>query len=103
MSENLAMEFEQAMYDIYRNALMECGYNATYFHQMLVDKGGVQTARQLLNDDEIHEGLVKLWKLDRLDLTVEAEVWENAKWRPLFNESEIEKAEQRLRGLNYFK
>lgn len=103
MSENLAMEFEQAMYDVYRNALMECGYNARYFHQMLVDRGGVQTARQLIYDDKIHDGLEILRQHGRLDLSVEAVVWNNAdKWRPLLNESEIEKAGQRLRDLGYF-
>ena len=103
MSENLKEAFEQAMYDIYTNALTECNYKASYFHQMLVNKGGVQTARQLLNDDKIHEGLENLRQRERLDLTVEAEVWENAKWHPLFTESELKRAEQRLRDLNYFK
>ena len=103
MSENLAMEFEQAMYDIYRNAKLECNYNATYFHQMLGNMGGVATAKRLLNDDKIHDGFTRLWECGRLDLTMEAEIWENAKWRPLFTDSEIKKAEQRLRDLNYFK
>ena len=103
MSENLKWAFDEAMRDVYRNALTECNYNARYFHQMLVDRGGVQTAKQLINDNKIHEGLEKLWKLERLDLTVEAEIWENAeKWRPLFTESEVEKAGQRLRDLGYF-
>lgn len=103
MSENLALEFEQAMYDIYRNAKLECNYNATYFHQMLCRMGGVAAAKWLLNDDKIHDGFTKLWECGRLDLTMEAEVWENAKWHPLFTDSEIKKAEQRLRDLNYFK
>lgn len=103
MSENLEEAFDQAMHDIYRNAKLECNYNARLFHKMLVDMGGVATAKQLLNDDKIHDGFTRLWECGRLDLTMEAEVWENAKWRPLFTESELKKAEQRLLGLNYFK
>lgn len=103
MSENLAMEFEQAMYGIYRNAKLECGYTATYFHQMLVNMGGVQTAKRLLNDDKIHDGLANLWERGRLDLTVEAQVWDNAKWHRLFTDGELRKAEQRLRSFGYFR
>lgn len=103
MSENLALEFDQAMYGIYRNAKLECNYNARLFRQMLVDMGGVATAKRLLNDDKIHDGFTRLWECGRLDLTMEAEIWENANWHPLFTDSELRKAEQRLRDLNYFK
>lgn len=103
MSENLEGAFDEAMYGIYRNAKLECNYNATYFHQMLGNMGGVATAKRLLNDDKIHDGFTRLWECGRLDLTMEAEIWENAKWHPLFTNSELRKAEQRLRDLNYFK
>lgn len=103
MSENLEGAFEGAMYGIYRNAKVECNYTAGYFYQMLVNMGGVATAKRLLNDDKIHDGFTRLWECGRLDLTLEAEVWENAKWHPLFTDSELRKAEQCLRDLNYFK
>ena len=103
MSENLEMEFERAMYGVYINAKTECGYNAEYFHQMLDDMGGVATAKRLLDDNRIHDGLANLWELGRLDLTVEATIWDNVtKWRPLFTDDELKKVEQRLRELGYF-
>ena len=103
MSENLEKAFEEAMYGVYINAKTECGYNAEYFYQMLDDMGGVATAKRLLNDNRIHDGLANLWELGRLDLTVEATIWDNvAKWHPLFDKRELKKAEQRLRDLGYF-
>ena len=103
MSENLAREFEQAMRDIYRNALTECGYNARYFHQMLDIVGGVETAKRLLNNDGAQYGFIKLWEHGRLDLTMEAEIWENPKWHPLFTDSELEEVKWRLIAYEYFR
>ena len=37
--------FDEAMMQIYLRAKKEAGYNATRFHQMLADHGGVETAR----------------------------------------------------------
>ena len=102
MSENLETAFEQAMYDVYRKAKTECGYNATYFHQMLDKMGGVQTARRLLNSDEAQYGFTKLWECKRLDITMEAEIWDNPKWHPLFTDSELEEAKWRLCAYRYF-
>jgi len=42
-----------------------------------------------------------LFELGRLDLTVEATVVGNAKWRSLFGQDEIDKARKRLVAYRY--
>lgn len=37
--------FEGAMFDIYRRAKAEAGYNATIFLKMISDQGGLATAK----------------------------------------------------------
>jgi hypothetical protein len=44
---NLEQQFTQAMFDIYRRAKTEAGYNASIFLQMISDRGGVDTAKRL--------------------------------------------------------
>jgi hypothetical protein len=46
---SLEQEFTQAMFDIYRRAKVEAGYNASIFFQMISDRGGVRTAKALIN------------------------------------------------------
>ncbi len=103
MSENLEKAFEEAMYDVYRNALTECGYNASYFHQMLGDRGGVGTAKRLISAGDFQYGFTKLWELGRLDITMEAEIWDNPKWHRLFTDGELREVERRLRAYGYFR
>ena len=104
MTDNaLEAAFDDEMYTIYTRAKMECGYNATWFHQMLDEDGGVATAKRLLNDAKLHDGLEKLWKRCRLDLTVEAVIWDNPRWHSLFNEEELQTAQRRLDELGYFR
>lgn len=45
----LVNEFDEAMLDIYRTALNEAGYNAVRFLGMLNDRGGLGTAKYLIN------------------------------------------------------
>lgn len=102
MSENLEMAFERAMYGVYTKAKSECNYNARIFRQMLDDRGGVGTAKRLLDGYKIHYGLRKLNERGRLDISMEAEIWDNPKWHRLFTDSELKVAEWRLRKLGYF-
>lgn len=70
---------------------------------MLHEDGGVETARRLLNTDKPSEGYTKLWELGRLDLSVEAVIWENEEYQSLFNEEELKTVEKRLREYEYLK
>lgn len=102
MRRDLESEFHDAMVAIYNSAKRACGYNATRFLQVLSNKGGVQTARDLLSTDEVQYGFTELWECGRLDLTVEAHVLK-PEFRELFTEVELRRAYQRLEELEYYK
>lgn len=99
--QTLSKQFDVAMFDIYRRAKSEAGYNATIFLGMLDDRGGLSTAKYLINSPTPSEGYTNLYERGRLDLTVEAMVVENTKWHALFTAEEVEKARVRLRKYNY--
>ncbi len=98
---DLQEQFDLAMFEVYRRAKGEAGYNATVFLQMLSDGGGLRTAKTLINAAKPSDGYTALWERKRLDLTVEAVVVENARWHPLFAPEEIERAKRRLSDYSY--
>ncbi len=67
------------MFEIYYSA-KAIGYKPSKFFQMLEQHGGLQTARNLINASTVSYGYTKLWELKRLDLSVEAVVYENSEW-----------------------
>jgi len=97
----LSKQFDAAMFSICQRAKSEAGYNATVFFRMLNDKGGVSTAKYLINTSKPSDGYTHLYERGRLDLTVEAMVVENAKWQDLFTAEEISKARHRLKDYGY--
>ncbi len=99
--QTLSKQFDAAMFDIYRRAESEAGYNATIFLGMLNDRGGLSTAKYLINSAKPSDGYTNLYERGRLDLTVEAMVVENAKWHALFTSDELHKARRRLMAYNY--
>ncbi len=101
MTTNLEDGIDRAMMDIYRRAKNEANYNATPYFQMLVENGGLETARILLHTDTVSEGYTALWERGRLDLTVEALIHHHSEYHPLFTTQEIEIARQRLRKYEY--
>ena len=99
----LEADFDKAMMDIYIRAKSEADYTASIFHRMLSEKRGRATAKQLINDKTESDGYTALWERGRLDLTVEAVVWDQPKWHRLFEPEEIERARKRLEKYGYFK
>ena len=97
----LTQEFEEAMHNIYRRALLEAGYKATVFLDMLFKHGGVETARRLIHSPRVSTGYTALWERNRLDLTVEALISENQKWHPLFSADELAICRKRLTQYGY--
>jgi len=97
---NREAAFHDAMLEIYERAKAECKYYATRFLQMVVERGGLQTARYLLHAPGLSDGFTALWECKRLDLTVEAYVLK-PEWRELFTEEEIKVATKRLSELGY--
>lgn len=98
---DLADQFNAAMFSIYRRAKDEAGYPANIFLGMLSDKGGLATAKYLINSPKPSDGYTALYERGRLDLTVEAEVVENSKWHTLFTPDELTKARKRLADYHY--
>ena len=99
--QTLEDAFTAAMFDIYRTAKAEAGYNATIFLKMIHEQEGRSTAKQLINSPKPSDGYTQLYERGRLDLTVEALVVENGRWHALFEPEEIERASRRLREYRY--
>jgi hypothetical protein len=93
--------FDMAMFEIYRRAKSEADYNATIFLRMLSDRGGLATAKFLINSPKPSDGYSQLYDRGRLDLTVEAMVVENTVWHELFTDDELNKARLRLKQYGY--
>lgn len=100
MQSELEREFHEAMVNIYCSAKEHCRYNARIFLRMLSDRGGVQTARDLLSTDDIQYGFTELYLCDRLDLTVEVHVLK-PEFRGLFTDDELRRACERLKAHGY--
>lgn len=90
-----------AMFDIYQRAKAEAGYNAAIFYRMLLDRGGLLTAKVLINAEQQSDGYTALMMAGRLDLTVEALIVDEPRWHVLFVPEEIEKARRRLKSNQY--
>jgi hypothetical protein len=101
--QKLEREFNEAMLDIYRRARSEAKYNATRFHEMLNEHGGLETARILLRSNKVSDGYTALWDRKRLDLTVEAQIHDNSRWHSLFTAHELSVCTQRLVEYRYLK
>ena len=97
---DLEGQFHEEMLNIYRRAKSEAGYNANIFLRMVVERGGLETARYLLHTADVSEGYTALWERGRLDLTVEA-VMLDLKWHSLFSDQERQTAIDRLRKYDY--
>ena len=95
--ETLEERFHGAMLTIYRTAKSEANYAATRFLQMVEDRGGLETAKHLLDSkpDEVSEGFVQLALKERLDLTVESLVLQD-EWKSLFSSKQLKTAQKRL-------
>jgi hypothetical protein len=68
---------------------------------MVNTKGGLLTAKQLINSREPSDGYTQLWLKGRLDLTVEALIVDDVKWHSLFSDEETVNAEARLMAHGY--
>jgi hypothetical protein len=97
----LLKQFDQAMLSIYQRAKAEVNYNATIFFRMLSERGGLSTAKYLINSENPSDGYTHLFERGRLDLTVEAMVVETPQWHELFTPEELGRAKKRLEDYKY--
>jgi hypothetical protein len=70
MQDHLSKQFDAAMFEIYRRAKLEAGYKATIFLRMINDRGGLATAKYLVNSPTPSDGYTHLYERGRLDLIV---------------------------------
>lgn len=96
---NIEAAFARELEQTYHQAAAK-GYRATYFLQMLGEFGAVETAHRLLASEEVSEGLMRLWQLELLDISVEALVLK-PEYAPLFPSAERATARQRLAALEH--
>ncbi len=99
--EKLENELTRCLFELANKTKKEANYNPRRFEEMLSESKGVETARHLINASNPSKGYTKLWELKRLDLTVEAYIWDNEKWHSLFTEEELKKCRNRLRDYDY--
>ena len=99
----LQSEFDAAMIELYRRALVEATYHSSYFLRMLSEHRGLKTAQILLRPQKESAGFTALWERKRLDLTMEAMIHDNPKWHPLFREQELATCAARLEQHGYRK
>ena len=97
--KELENKFHSEMVNSYQSA-KKLKYNASYFWQMVCEKGGYQTAKQLIHTEAPSEGFTKLWELERLELSVEAHVIKN-EYNPLFTGEERKICYDRLEEYGY--
>ena len=102
MMLELEILFDKEMFNINDRAREKCDYNAVRFLQMLIEKGGIATAKQLFVAGILQEGFVHLWECGCLDLTVETLMLQD-RFQDLFTEKELEVAHRRLEELGYYK
>jgi hypothetical protein len=95
--EALAEAFDEEMFNVYQRAHSEADYNASRFLQMLHEHRGLETARLLLHSMNVSEGYTALWERGRLDLTVEAVIYDNPRWHALFTQEELDICAKRLK------
>ena len=93
-------KFHAALLAAY-NRSKDVGYNANIFIQMLQSRGGLLTAKSLINSPKPSDGYTALYELGHLELTVEAIVIDHPEWHELFTEEELAMARKRLADYRY--
>jgi hypothetical protein len=101
MGENLEGRFNTAMWNLYQRARDDLKCSANRFRIMLTEHGALRTTQILIHSHTVSEGYIKLWKLGRLDLSVEALVHDQPEWQALFTKEELEIIRKRLCDYGY--
>lgn len=91
----LAEEFEHRLGASIRECV-ELGYHPHRFEEMLRTSDGVTVAKHLIASGDLQDGLRRLKKMKRLDLSME-QIMLDPKFEPLFAIEQREAAEWRLK------
>jgi len=98
---SLEGQFDEAMHNIYVTAIRDAKYTPHEFHRMLVERGGLATAKDLINRPKPSDGYTNLYIRGFLRLTVEAVIFDDPRWHPLFTPEELEICRERLIAYHY--
>ena len=97
--ETIEDRFKRDLLDISEQAT-KLHYYPARFVQMIHELGAFPTAKALLIDADIQSGLVRLWELGRLDLSLEAQVLK-PEYSSEFSDVERRSARERLEKLGW--
>jgi hypothetical protein len=100
MVNELEKKFDKDMINIYWEAKRELNYTASRFMQLILEKGGLRAAKQLITKDGGTSEFTTLYEMGRLDLSVEAHVLK-PEYKELFTEEEREICRGRLKKYGY--
>jgi len=103
MENPLVMQFHERMIEVYLLAIERAKYRANIFIGMVSEHGGLETAKRLIHSSTVSDGYSELWKRNHLELTVEAVIYDEPQWQPLFTHDELSICEKRLRDYQYLK
>ncbi|SFC47907.1 hypothetical protein [Clostridium uliginosum] len=96
----LELDLYNDMLRIYKEAEIQCNYKPTRLREMLLNQGGLKTAKKLISKNGGTDGFVRLWECHRLDLSVEALVL-NDKYKELFTEEDMNVCRDKLKEYGY--
>jgi len=100
-NEQIITDFEGAVWVAIEEST-KTGYNPTGFKGMITTHGGVYNAsRQLLVLNGLSEGIIKLWEMNRLDLSIEAIILRRCFFQ-IFTNDQLDTARRRLTELGFF-
>jgi len=89
------------MIDLVQRSKRDVNHPGGVFEALALQGSAVAAAKKLISSPRPGEGFQVLWRLGRLDLTVEALVIENHRWHDLFTPEELERARSRLEHCGY--
>jgi hypothetical protein len=97
LEEELEREFIETLIEANR---LNAKINATNVISYISRYGAIGAASRLISygTEKLHSGLLKLWEIDRLDLSFESIILKE-KYRILFDNDTLEKAQRRLNEL----
>jgi very-short-patch-repair endonuclease len=96
----LKVDFNRRLQRDLWEVLRRSDYRPIYYQRMLAEDGGWMTARKLMAETKVHDGLTRLWELGLLTYSLEAAVLDPA-YAELFSSRELDTARRRLADLGY--
>lgn len=101
---NLAEDFRLYLLELSERARTEAKYNPTRFKADLGNLDGqsaVAYVTRLVNRQTASDGYTKLWEKGRLDLSCEAVIRDEPRWRSLFDDETFANAIKRLKSYQF--